>query len=493
MSSVYATEPATSGRVIFETTHGPLDIHLWCNECPATTKFFLQLCLDGFYDNMLFHRIVPSLLIQTGAMRSGGGNGEDPSSDKSDMMAEYRAAVQAGQALERRHYEVNARIRFNHRGQVAMALGVSDDNDIDGIEELQPQFFITTEDAPYLDGKHVVFGTLGAGPTIFNAIRICQSEVDESTNTPADMEHAPRILSAKIVENPIHDSIVPQVKLPWGVEVKAEKKKKKRTGKLDVNVLSFGDEMGDVATVTLKGKSIKSSHESFAGAAAAPLRANGSGESAAEMPRQGQSNGNVDDEVERCDSKLEATLAAADQAAAPSKPQAENGTEPEIRVEDSTKEKEVSLIEARRAKYARGRKTKQQREEETLAKLTAFRGKIHKSVAPKTEPSATRDDSLASRMARRVQQEEEKNKDDGGVTYHGQVLESDGEDDDKTWLQTRFKCRKHLDHLAGDGRDADEYQVIDDKRKNDDGDREPGHKKHKKHHHRERKEHRERK
>jgi peptidyl-prolyl cis-trans isomerase SDCCAG10 len=59
MSSVYATEPASSGKVLFETTHGPLEIQLWCRECPTITKLFLQLCMDGFYDGMIFHRIVP--------------------------------------------------------------------------------------------------------------------------------------------------------------------------------------------------------------------------------------------------------------------------------------------------------------------------------------------------------------------------------------------------------------------------------------------------
>ncbi|EEC51413.1 predicted protein, partial [Phaeodactylum tricornutum CCAP 1055/1] len=157
MSSVYATEPATSGRVIFETTHGPLEIQLWCNECPETTRFFLQLCIDGFFDDMLFHRIVPGFLIQTGAMRQS-------------------EAVHADYALERRKYELHSRLRFNHRGQVAMALNLDDDHDRNN-GDLQPQFFVTLDEAPYLDGKHVLFGTI-SGPTIFNAIRIGGVEVD---------------------------------------------------------------------------------------------------------------------------------------------------------------------------------------------------------------------------------------------------------------------------------------------------------------------------
>jgi peptidyl-prolyl cis-trans isomerase SDCCAG10 len=488
MSSVYATEPATSGRVIFETTHGPLDIQLWCRECPATTKFFVQLCLDGYYDNMLFHRIVPSLLIQTGAMRNG------EATVSAEAMAEYRNAVHADQALERRPYEVSARIRFNHRGQVAMALGVSDHEDA---EDLQPQFFITTEDAPYLDGKHVIFGTVGA--TIFNAIRICQSEVDESTNAPVDLEHAPRILSTKIVENPIHESLV-QLKLPWRVDVQEVKKKKKRKGKLDVNVLSFGDEMGDVAIDTGKEKGIKHSNDVLQSEILSskqvdaeveePIyarRAEGSN-GPAEVSLQCQIRSIKDDKVEYRESNPK-PIPSPQVTETTTKPKAgyraDEGPDASS-LENPMHVSATSLVEARRAKYAKGRKSKQQREEETMAKLLAFRGKIHKGVDPEAEPSLARDDSLASRMARRAQQEEEKEKYDAkGVTYHGQVLDSDGEDD-SAWLQTRFKCRRHMDHLAGDGRDADEYQVIDEKRKRDDEHDKPLHKKHRK----ERKEHR---
>lgn len=125
MSQVYATEPATSGRVIFNTTHGPLEIQLWCQECPATTKFFLQLCVDGFYDNMVFHRVVPKLLIQTGSIRQlQPDNSISATTSSSDFTKAYRSAVEADQALDRRRYELQSRIRFNHRGQVSRSTQV---------------------------------------------------------------------------------------------------------------------------------------------------------------------------------------------------------------------------------------------------------------------------------------------------------------------------------------------------------------------------------
>jgi peptidyl-prolyl cis-trans isomerase SDCCAG10 len=255
MSTVYATEPQTAGRVIFETTHGPLELSLWSRECPATTRLFLQLCLDGYYEGMLFHRIVPNFLIQTGAVRQTSN--VSPSEKELQV---YRNQIHAPHTLERRTYELNSRIRFNHRGQIAMALGVSDEDDL---EILQPQFFITLDEASHLDGKHVVFGTV-TGPTVFNALRIGQVDVDEQTMQPTAMEHAPRIERVKIIDNPIHTDIVPTVLLPWKAATTTDqpaKKKKKRKGVKNVNVLSFGDEMQDDEGM---GGGIQSSHDVIA-------------------------------------------------------------------------------------------------------------------------------------------------------------------------------------------------------------------------------------
>ena len=119
---------------------------------------FLQLCLDGFYDGMLVHRIVPGFLLQTGAIRQNEKKNLD--------ISEYLETVGASGAMERRRFELQSRIRFSHRGQVSMALKVDED---DPDHALQPQFFITLDEAPYLDGKHVVFG-LGIGETSIGSL-----------------------------------------------------------------------------------------------------------------------------------------------------------------------------------------------------------------------------------------------------------------------------------------------------------------------------------
>jgi hypothetical protein len=83
-----------------------------------------------------------------------------------------------------------------------------------------------------LDGKHVVLGTMW-GPTIFNALRIGRTDVNEETNQPTEMEEAPRIERVKIMENPMHTDIVPSASVPWRSrpsDGEAPKKKKKRKG-----------------------------------------------------------------------------------------------------------------------------------------------------------------------------------------------------------------------------------------------------------------------
>jgi peptidyl-prolyl cis-trans isomerase SDCCAG10 len=512
MSSVYATEPATSARVIFETTHGPLDIKLWCRECPATTKLFLQLCLDGFYDDMVFHRVVPSLLIQTGALRATTTSGQRRGGETTTIMAngsggsvweKYRHEVQAEEALERRPYELHPRLRFNHRGQVAMALEVDGMTDV---KDMQPQFFITTESAPYLDRRHVIFGTLGSGsPTMFNAIRISGVAVDETTHQPVELDQAPRITATKIVESEIHTDLLPKAIeiVPW-LPIKAEddqddgqrqgkkknKQKSKRKGKFDTNVLSFGDEVEHFAPLVKRPKD----------AIAVEEQANADSPDASARVRHDDSSfaSNVvvsttaksDDPPETSVALGPMQVVTTDIVPARSVPP-QRTVVPLDNVDDDDDKEEaaaaaaqsvadepvVSFIEQRRARFAKAKMTKQQREDETLAKLMKFRGKLKESVVTATDgcppsigSSNDQDNSLAARMARRHAESSSSSSrtdHDASEAYHGQILYSDSEPDDtgggSAWLQTRFKCKRHMDHAARER--EDEYEVIDDKGK----------------------------
>ncbi len=58
MSQVYHTEPPTQGKVLLKTTAGDIDIELWPKEAPLACRNFIQLALEGYYDNCSFHRII---------------------------------------------------------------------------------------------------------------------------------------------------------------------------------------------------------------------------------------------------------------------------------------------------------------------------------------------------------------------------------------------------------------------------------------------------
>jgi peptidyl-prolyl cis-trans isomerase SDCCAG10 len=63
---VYALEPATNGKVLLKTSVGDIDIELWPKESPKACRNFIQLCLEGYYDNTIFHRIVKDFIVQGG-------------------------------------------------------------------------------------------------------------------------------------------------------------------------------------------------------------------------------------------------------------------------------------------------------------------------------------------------------------------------------------------------------------------------------------------
>ena len=58
MSEIYSSEPATKGKVLLVTTFGELDVELWPKEAPKAVRNFVQLCMEGYYDNTVFHRLI---------------------------------------------------------------------------------------------------------------------------------------------------------------------------------------------------------------------------------------------------------------------------------------------------------------------------------------------------------------------------------------------------------------------------------------------------
>jgi peptidyl-prolyl cis-trans isomerase B (cyclophilin B) len=121
------------------TNHGPIEIELFDGDAPKTVENFQKLARDGYYDGLIFHRVIPDFMIQGGCPEGTGTGG--PGYEFEDEINEHKI----------------------ERGALAMANRGPDTNG--------SQFFIvTTEAAPWLDGKHTVFGRVASGMDAVDAI-----------------------------------------------------------------------------------------------------------------------------------------------------------------------------------------------------------------------------------------------------------------------------------------------------------------------------------
>lgn len=232
MSNIYIQEPPTNGKVLLSTTVGDFDIELWSKEAPKACRNFVQLCMEGYYNGTIFHRIIPDFIAQGGDPTGTGDGGEsiygEPFKD-----------------------EFHSRLRFVRRGLVAMANSGPNDNG--------SQFFFTLGQTPELQNKHTVFGKV-TGNTIYNLVKLQEMEID-SNDRPL---YPPKINKTEILSNPF-DDIVPR---RTEKDLKSEEKKVKSKSKATKNfkLLSFGEEAEEneeidtKATMEMRGKG-KSSHD----------------------------------------------------------------------------------------------------------------------------------------------------------------------------------------------------------------------------------------
>ncbi|KAJ4353918.1 Peptidyl-prolyl isomerase cwc27 [Didymosphaeria variabile] len=217
MASTYNLEPHPTAKVVLHTTTGDLELELFAKQTPVTSRNFLQLCLDGYYDNTVFHRLVKDFIIQ-GGDPTGTGHGGESSYDGEPFADEF-----------------HSRLKFNRRGLLGMAnTGKKDDNG--------SQFFFTLANTPELQGQNTMFGRV-AGDTIYNLMKMAESEIAEgSEDRPM---YPTRITSAEIIINPF-DDMVKKVQVAQRTEpdAKKPKKTKRKAGK---NLMSFGGDEGEEA------------------------------------------------------------------------------------------------------------------------------------------------------------------------------------------------------------------------------------------------------
>ena len=127
------------------TNHGPIAIELFSDDAPKTVANFEKLAGDGFYNGVIFHRVIPDFMIQGGDPTGTGSGG--PGYQFEDEFNDQKVV----------------------RGVLAMANSGPNTNG--------SQFFIVTAEAtPWLDGKHTVFGQVTSGMDVVDAIEAVETD-----------------------------------------------------------------------------------------------------------------------------------------------------------------------------------------------------------------------------------------------------------------------------------------------------------------------------
>jgi cyclophilin family peptidyl-prolyl cis-trans isomerase len=144
-------------RAVLHTSEGDVELELFPNEAPKTVENFTKLGSDGFYDGLIFHRVIPDFMIQGGCPLGTGTGG--PGYSFEDEFNEHKV----------------------ERGALAMANSGPNTNG--------SQFFIvTTDSAPWLDGKHTVFGKVTSGQDVVDRISTADRDARDRPLEPITID-----------------------------------------------------------------------------------------------------------------------------------------------------------------------------------------------------------------------------------------------------------------------------------------------------------------
>ena len=144
-------------QMTMTTNHGDIVLELFDEDAPETVANFRRLAEKGFYDGLIFHRVIPDFMIQGGCPEGTGTGG--PGYTFEDEPNQHRVV----------------------RGALAMANAGPNTNG--------SQFFIvTTQEAPWLDGKHTVFGEVGEGMDVVDKIGTLPTDARDRPTQEARIE-----------------------------------------------------------------------------------------------------------------------------------------------------------------------------------------------------------------------------------------------------------------------------------------------------------------
>ncbi|HEY7018162.1 MAG TPA: peptidylprolyl isomerase [Gaiellaceae bacterium] len=144
-------------NVTMETNRGTVELELFDADAPRTVENFLKLAGDGFYDGVVFHRVIPDFMIQGGDPTGTGMGG--PGYTFEDEFNDHKV----------------------ERGALAMANAGPNTNG--------SQFFVVTAEAtPWLDGKHTVFGRVTNGMDVVDTISQVDTDANDKPKQPVVIE-----------------------------------------------------------------------------------------------------------------------------------------------------------------------------------------------------------------------------------------------------------------------------------------------------------------
>jgi cyclophilin family peptidyl-prolyl cis-trans isomerase len=139
------------------TSEGPIAFELFDADAPKTVANFRELAGKGFYDGLIFHRVIKDFMIQGGCPEGRGTGG--PGYKFEDEFNDHKVI----------------------RGALAMANSGPNTNG--------SQFFIVTADAcPWLDGKHTVFGQMTSGEEVIDAIEAARTDGRDRPTEPITLQ-----------------------------------------------------------------------------------------------------------------------------------------------------------------------------------------------------------------------------------------------------------------------------------------------------------------
>mmetsp|Transcript_22192 Transcript_22192/g.30947 ORF Transcript_22192/g.30947 Transcript_22192/m.30947 type:complete len:164 (-) Transcript_22192:574-1065(-) len=139
-------------NVSLETSMGTIVLELYWDHCPKTCKNFVELARRGYYDGVIFHRIIKDFMIQGGDPTGTGRGGESI----------------YGKTFED---EITPSLKHTGAGILSMANAGPNTNG--------SQFFISLAPCPWLDGKHTIFGRVAKGMQVVKRLGNIQTNASD--------------------------------------------------------------------------------------------------------------------------------------------------------------------------------------------------------------------------------------------------------------------------------------------------------------------------